>query len=72
MTPMTVEVRGPRAATSTRPSRMIGMDNEISTMRMIRASTHPPQYPAVMPMAVPMMPLTTMAIIAMTTEMRLP
>ena len=72
MTPITVLVRGPSAATSTSPSRMIGMDNEISTRRMMSASTQPPQYPAVIPRAVPMMPLTTIAIMAITTEMRLP
>ena len=72
MTPITVLVRGPSAATSTRPNRIIGMDSEISTRRMMSASTQPPQYPAVMPRAVPAMPLTTMAISAMMTEMRLP
>ena len=69
---MTVAKLAPSAATSASASRMMGMDRETSTALIIRASSHRPKKPALIPRAVPRNPAMKMATAATTIDMREP
>ena len=71
-TAMTVAKLAPRAATSARATRMMGMERDTSTALIITASSHLPKKPAEIPKTVPIEPAMKMAIAATTIEIREP